>query len=183
MVLIWRLTFLRQGLICFPMHLCGAYTFIWEKCWKFLFWTSLKTTIQLSWNLMAQPPSWKSSFNILPKPLVELSWNLLCSNRTTSGLKWAKIVSIRNPRWPPQPPSWKSVLTSSHKPQGKITWNLQCNNRLTCRGKIAEIMPIWNPKWLPQPPSWKLIFDFSSQTVGRFELKHTVATGWPLDWK
>ena len=40
MVLHWPLTFLRQGHICFPMHLYGPYAFIWEKCWEFIFWTS-----------------------------------------------------------------------------------------------------------------------------------------------
>ena len=32
-----------------PMHLYGAYTFIWEKCWEFIFWTSIT---QLNRNLM-----------------------------------------------------------------------------------------------------------------------------------
>ena len=45
----------------------------------------------------------------LPKSLNDLSRNLLFSYRVT-WKKWAKIVSIRNPRWSPQPPSWKSVL-------------------------------------------------------------------------
>ena len=45
MVLRWRLT-LRQGQICFPVHLYGLYTFTREKCWEFIFW------IQLNQNLM-----------------------------------------------------------------------------------------------------------------------------------
>ena len=40
---------LWQGQICFPMHLYGPYTFIWEKCWEFIFWTSI---IHLNPNLM-----------------------------------------------------------------------------------------------------------------------------------
>ena len=133
MVLRWHLTFLRQGQICFPMHLYGPYTFVWEKCWEFIFWTSpLKTMIQLSWGgtsghlvdtkqlkLMSgskiQDGHHSRHLEIqfstsLPKPLVHLSQNLLCSNRTTSGSKWTKIMSIGNPRWPPQLPYWKSVL-------------------------------------------------------------------------
>ena len=31
MVLSWHLTFLWQGQICFPIHLYGPYTFIWEN--------------------------------------------------------------------------------------------------------------------------------------------------------
>ena len=35
MVVRWRLTFLRQGQVCFPVHLYGSHTFVWEKCWEF----------------------------------------------------------------------------------------------------------------------------------------------------
>ena len=40
MVLRWRLTFSRQGQICYPIHLYGPYTFIWEKCCEVIFLTS-----------------------------------------------------------------------------------------------------------------------------------------------
>ena len=133
-VLCWRLTFLWQGQIRFPMHLYGPYTFacicmgpihLHGKNVENSFWTSpLKTMIQLSWKLMTnigapsrhkiakidEQPSWKSIFNISSQIFVDLSWNLLYPNRTTSGLKWAKVVLIGNPWWPPQPPYWKSVL-------------------------------------------------------------------------
>ena len=74
----------------------------------------------------------------------------------------------------------ENLFWTSPKPPRELSWNLQCSNRLMCRWKIAKIVPIGNPKW---PLSWKPIFYFSIQTVGPFELKHTVATGWPLDQK
>ena len=172
MVLCWSLTFLGQVQICFLMHLYGPYTFIWEKCWEFIFWKfPLKTMIQLSWNLIRsiglpsrhkiaktepienprwppQPPFWKSVFDTLPKPLVSLRRNLLCSNRTTSGSKWAKIMLIRNPSWPPQPPSWKSVLDILQT-TSELSWNLECCNWFTYRWKIAKIKWIGNPNWSP----------------------------------
>ena len=35
LVVHWRLTFLRQGQVCFLMHLYGPYTFVWKKWWSF----------------------------------------------------------------------------------------------------------------------------------------------------
>ena len=35
MIVRWRLTFLRQGQVCFPMHVYGPYIFVWKKCWEF----------------------------------------------------------------------------------------------------------------------------------------------------
>ena len=35
MVVHWRLIFLRRGQVCFPVHLYGHHTFVWEKCWEF----------------------------------------------------------------------------------------------------------------------------------------------------
>ena len=54
MILLWPLTFLREGQICFLMHLYGPHTLIWEKCWECIFWTSLlNTIIHLGWNLLS----------------------------------------------------------------------------------------------------------------------------------
>ena len=113
------------------------YISLWEKCWEFIFWTSLKTMIKLSWNLMRStgaPSKHKNKaklnwskiqdgrhshyleirFSIsLPKLLTDLSRNLLCTDRSTSGSKSAKIKLIENPRWPTEPSSWTSVFSQT----------------------------------------------------------------------
>ena len=42
MVVYWPLTFLWRGQVCFPMHLYGHHTFVWEKCWEFQTTSPLK---------------------------------------------------------------------------------------------------------------------------------------------
>ena len=169
MVLCWCLTFLLQGQICFPMHLYGPYTFIWEKCWVHILDTSYKgyDPIELKLDEEHRGASrhkiakiepienpdrhLKNQFSTsFPKPLVHLSWNLLCSNRTSFGSKWAKRVK------------WKSKmdatvanlkicfghLLANHKANKVETYNVATgwHNRLTCRRKIDKIMPIGNSK-------------------------------------
>ena len=114
--------------------------FVWAlyiymgKYWEFIFWTSpLKTMIQLSWNLMRSCRLANQFSTSLYKHLVGLSRNFLCSNRTTFGLKWAKMVSIGNPRWLLQRPSLKSILDIFSQITRRINLNLQFSNRLACR--------------------------------------------------
>ena len=45
-----------------------------------------------------------------PEPKGHLTWNVVGSIWMTCRLKIAKIVSIRNPRWPLWRPSWKSIF-------------------------------------------------------------------------
>ena len=113
----------------------------------------------------------------LPKLLVHLSWNLHCSSWTTSGSKWAKNMLIENPRWLPQPPSWKSVLD---KLQVELSYNVATgwhvdekkHNYAHWKSKMAAIAAILKTNfWLLFQNGWA------------FELKHTVATWWSLDWK
>ena len=79
--------------ILLPCAFVWTHTFIWEKCWEFIFWTSpLKTMIQLSWNLIR---------------------SIVAPSRH----KIAKIDEpIRHPRWLPQPSSWKPVFDISSQP-------------------------------------------------------------------
>ena len=74
----WRLTFLRQGQVRFPMHLYEPYTFEWENCWEF------QTTSLL-------------------KPLSQFCSNSIWSHLRVGKQKIAKIVVVRWPRWPPCP--------------------------------------------------------------------------------
>ena len=91
-----------------PSHYMGKY---WQSLF---FWTSpLQIMIQLIWNLMRivdtkllklswkkiqnghHSPSLENQFSTyLHKTLFDLNRNLLSSSRTTSGSKWAKIVSV-----------------------------------------------------------------------------------------
>ena len=47
-----HLTFLQWGQVCFPMHLYGRYTFVWEKCWEFQMTSPLKPLGQCCSNFM-----------------------------------------------------------------------------------------------------------------------------------
>ena len=89
MVLRWHLTFLRQSLLCFPVHFNGPYTFIWGKCWE-------TRILDIS-------------------SIIQLNWNLMRSIRAPSRNKIAKTEPIENPKWPPQSPSWKSVFDISFR--------------------------------------------------------------------
>ena len=48
MVVHWHLTFLRRGQVCFPIHLYGHHTFVWEKCWEFQTTSSLKPLVNVA---------------------------------------------------------------------------------------------------------------------------------------
>ena len=78
MVVHWRLTFLRRGQVCFPMHLYGHHTFVWEKYWEF------QTTSPLTLKPMGQCCS-------------NLMWSLLRLGER----KIAKMVALHWPRWLP----------------------------------------------------------------------------------
>ena len=77
-VLHWRLTFLRRGQVCFPMHLYGHHTFVLEKCWEFQTTSPLKLLSQFCSNFI---------------------WSLLRLGER----KFAKMVAVRWPRWPTCP--------------------------------------------------------------------------------
>ena len=66
--------FLRRGQVCFPMHLYGPYTFVWEKCWEF------QTTSPL-------------------KPLGQCYSNFMWSLLRLGERKIAKMVTVHWPRW------------------------------------------------------------------------------------
>ena len=78
MALRWRLIFLRQGQVCFPIHLYGPHTLVWEKCWEF------QTTSPLK-----QPGQCCSNF----------IWSLLEFGEQKIG----KTVAVHWPRWQPCP--------------------------------------------------------------------------------
>ena len=46
------LIFMRKGQVCFPMHLYGPHTFIWEKCWEFQMTSPLKPLGQCCSNFL-----------------------------------------------------------------------------------------------------------------------------------
>ena len=79
MVLHWYLTFLQRGQVCFPMHLYGRHSFVWEKCWEF----------QTSTSPM--------------KPLGQCCSNFMWSPLGAGEWKIAKMVTVHWPRWPPCP--------------------------------------------------------------------------------
>ena len=64
--------------VCFPMHLYGHHTFVWEKCWEFQTTSSLKPLDQCCSNFM---------------------WSLLRLGER----KIAKMIAVHWPRWPPYP--------------------------------------------------------------------------------
>ena len=72
----WRLTFLWRGQVCFPMHLYGHHTFVWEKCWEFQMTSPLK-------------------------PLGQCCSNFMWSFLRLGEWKIAKMVAVHWPRWPP----------------------------------------------------------------------------------
>ena len=75
-VVYWCLSFLQWGQVCFPMHLYGHHTFVWEKCWEFQMTSPLKPLGQCYSNFM---------------------WSLLRLRER----KIAKMVTVHWPRWLP----------------------------------------------------------------------------------
>ena len=77
-VVYWPLTFLWWGQVCFPMHLYGHHTSVWEKCREFQMTSPLKPLGQCCLNSM---------------------WCLLRMGE----LKISKMVVVHWPRWLPCP--------------------------------------------------------------------------------
>ena len=100
----WRLTFLRQGQVHFPMHLYEPYTFEWENCWEF------QTTSPL-------------------KPLSQFCLNFIWSHLRVGKQKIAKIVAVRWPRWPPCPYMVKSFKNLLLQNRECLRVNLCTNHR------------------------------------------------------
>ena len=88
----WHFTFLRRGQVCFPMHLYGHHTFVWETCWEFQTTSSLKPLSQcclhFMWSLLRL-----GERNIARKGrdqyMVKTFKNLLLQNR---GCLWAESL-------------------------------------------------------------------------------------------
>ena len=118
----WHLTFLRQGQVCFPMHLYEPHKICMGKLLrisddfsseatepnllKFLAHLSRKC----SWwaIVVSQCPSWVICCPSIPPTLMgQFTRYLVGSIGVTCTSKIAKIVPIENPRWPP---SWKSIF-------------------------------------------------------------------------
>ena len=78
----WRLTILRRGQVCFPMHLDGHHTVVWENCWEF------QTTSPL-------------------KPLGRCSSNFMWSLLRLGEWKIAKMVAVH---WPNMVKTFKNLL-------------------------------------------------------------------------
>ena len=116
MVLCWRLTFLRQGQIFFPMHLYGPYTFIWEMLRTYF---GHRLYNQLNWNLMMsirafsryKIAKWadRKSKMVATAAILKINFRHLFPNvwspraetcYVATGWKWAKILLIGIPRWP-----------------------------------------------------------------------------------
>ena len=94
MVVHWHLIFLRWGKVCFPMHLYGHHTFVWEKCWEFQTTSSQKPLCQCYSNIM---------------------WSLLGAGKW----KVAKMVMVHWPRWPTCP---YMVKTFKNHLQQRMPW-------------------------------------------------------------
>ena len=95
MVVHWRLTFLRPSKVCFPMHLYGHHTFVWEKCWNF-----------------KQPPLGQCYSNF--------TWSLLRLGER----KIAKIIAVHSPRWLPCPymvKTFKNLLLQNQISPGALS--------------------------------------------------------------
>ena len=92
----------------------------------------------------------------------QLTWNLVGSIRVASRSKIAKIVPIRNQRWPPWLPSRKFILGFFSWTKRPIALKLGMKHRgdLLIKKK-AKIVPIRNPRWQPGPPFWNFKYPFS----------------------
>ena len=52
MLVCWRLTFLRQSQVCFPMQFYGPHTFVFEKYWEFKNYFSEAASSNFMWSLL-----------------------------------------------------------------------------------------------------------------------------------
>ena len=95
--------FLRQGQVCFPLHLYESHTFEWENCWEFQS-TSLK------------PPS-------------QICSDFILSLIRSGERKIAKMVAVYWPRWPPCPYMVKPFVNLLFQNRGCLGVNLCTNHR------------------------------------------------------
>ena len=117
MVVHWHLTFLCRGQVCFPMHLYGHHTFVWEKCWEF------QTTSPLM-------------------PLGQCCSNVMWSLLGTGEWKIVKIVAVHLPRWPPWPymvNTFKNLLLQNRVSRAE---SLQKSLGMGGLPKVAKMMVI-----------------------------------------
>ena len=84
-------------------------------------------------------------------------------------LEWlvARIVPIRNPRFPPIWPSWKSIFHFFSWIERPSDSNLEGSIMVAGRSRKAKIVPIGNPRWPPWRPFWKFIFASSPEPKGQ----------------
>ena len=109
----WHLTLLWGGQVCFPMHLYGLHTFVWEKCWEFR---------------MTSPQ----------KPLGQFCSNFIWSLHGAGEWKIAKMVTIHWQRWPQCPYMIKTFkhLLQKRMPSG---WNFAQKIGVRSSTKIAKM--------------------------------------------
>ena len=129
----------------FPHAFVWAYIFIWEKCWEFIFWTSIKTMIQLNLNLMRsirvprkhkylKPRADKKSKMFATAAILKINyqhlflnlwliWDETCSVETgqlldRNGWKscWSEIQDGHHSR------HLENLFWASRKLQGELSW-------------------------------------------------------------
>ena len=115
----WRLTFLRWGQVCFPLHLYGHHTFVWENCWEFQTTSPLKPHGQCCsnfiWSLL-RLGEWKIAKMVavhwqrwLPCPyMVKTFKNLLLQNQGCLGAE--SLHKSLGTRGPPKLLKWWSYI-------------------------------------------------------------------------
>ena len=119
MVVHWRLTFLQWGQVCFPMHLYGHHTFVWEKCWEFQTTSPLKPLGQCCSNFM---------------------WSLLRLGERER--KIAKMVAVHWPRWLPCPymvKTFKNLLL-----QNQISPEALSLHKFSGTGDLPKLLKWWS---------------------------------------
>ena len=118
----------------------------------------------------------------LPKLLVDLSRNLLCSNRTTSGSKWATIVSIGIQAGPHSRHLENQFSTSLPKPLS--IWAETCSIA-TGRPQDRNELQSYRSEIQDGYHSRHLVNLFWTYRKPQCELKkkYYVATGWHVDEK
>ena len=117
MAVCYRLAFLQQGQVCFPMHLYGPHTFVREKYWEF------QTTSPL------KPPG------------QYFMWSLLGAGKQ----KIAKMVAVHWPRWLPCPYIVKTFKNLFSRTKDVLGLNL-CTNHWGRRStKVAKMMVVQWP--------------------------------------
>ena len=123
----WRLTFLWWGQVCFPMHLYGHHTFVWEKCWEF------QTTSPL-------------------KPLGQCCSNFMWSLLRLGERKIAEMVVVHWPRWLPclyMVKTFKNLLRQNQISPWGLTFAQILRDRKST--KIAKMMVLrWRVTFLGQ---------------------------------